>query len=269
VLNPRITFKYSNIASNGILPGLVYLTRTTSPGERQTFWPIKSKITARYADKGMYNHFNLIRYCSQASAANNNINSKYLHCGAADGYCSMEEAAMNFFGVASRRTIIELRGGNSWCGANFVGVSLILCYYPYVSLAMLLSGKTGRSGGKIVRASLLLLLFALSYGEPGVPNYENRGPDKLRIGQAVKNVGDYENALLASKVSYWKPRPIVWPNPDIRSAMIQAEAWLNRAKDIFNAQGLFSGPNGAQPELSYIELEEAKDLLPQYESAAR
>lgn len=157
---------------------------------------------------------------------------------------------------------------------NIVGVSLILLLLSIVvSLAKLLSGKPVGFWGKIVRASVIVFTVAfIVWGAWEVPNYEKQQARiNYELGRQYRNVGDYENALLAfSMVSSLETETHRLAQIQIYEVqMIQAEAWLNRAKDLFNARDYSQALMALKQSLSYIELEEAKDLLPQYESAAR
>lgn len=157
---------------------------------------------------------------------------------------------------------------------NIVGVSLILLLISIViSLAKLLSGKPVGFWGKLVRVSVIVFTVAfIVWGAWEVPKYaKEQARVNYELGRQYRNTGDYENALLAfSMVSSVETETHRLAQIQIYEIqMIQAESWLNRAKDYYNTKNYSQALAALKQSLSYIELEEAKNLLPQYETAAK
>lgn len=155
-----------------------------------------------------------------------------------------------------------------------VGVSLILLLLSIVvSLAKLLGGKPVGFWGKIVRVSVIVFTISfIVWGAWEVPKYEKeQARINYELGRQYRNAGDFENALLAfHMVSSLETETHRLAQIQIYEVqMIQAESWLNRAKDYYKAQNYSQALLALKQSLSYIELEEAKNLLPQYEAAAK
>lgn len=156
---------------------------------------------------------------------------------------------------------------------NIVGVSLILMLLSVVvSLAKLLNGKPVGLWGNLVKISVVVFTVSfIVWGAWEVPNYEKQQARvNYELGRQYRNAADYENALVAfSMVSNLETETHRLAQIQIYEVqMIQAQSWLTRAKDLYNAKDYAQALAALKQSLSYIELEEAKNLLPQYEASA-
>lgn len=156
---------------------------------------------------------------------------------------------------------------------NIVGVSLILLLLSIaVSLAKLLSGKPVSFWGKLVRITVIVFTISfIVWGAWEVPNQEKQQARiNYELGRQYRNAADYENALLAfSMVSHLETETHRLAQIQIYEVqMIQAQSYLDKAKELYNSKEYVQALGALKQSLSYIELDEAKNLLPQYEKAA-
>lgn len=156
---------------------------------------------------------------------------------------------------------------------NIVGITLIgSLLFGIISLVKLFSGKKAGIWGKAARYCIIVFTIAfVVWGAWEIPRYERQQAKiNFQLGIQYKACQQYDDALNSFKqVTNLDNETFRLAQIEIHELnMIQSQARLNEAKKQYAMKLYGPALQTLKRSLEYIELEEARNLLPQYEKAA-